>query len=107
MIIIQAVSIGVIVNNNSQGAQYTTASGPDGETGDGVVMLVSFNKSATSGAISKFLEANNGLVFNGPLAGGFFHIKFATKATKPENVEAIVKAMESRKDLFDFVSEFE
>lgn len=107
LIIIQAVSLGVIINNNPQSTQYTTASGPGTKAGNGIVMLVSFNKSATGGAISKFLQESNGSIVSGPLAGGIYHIKFATNAAKPENVETLANSLEARTDLFDFVSEVE
>jgi len=108
LIIVQAISLGVLLNSNTPGsATYTTASGPESPATSGTVMLVTFKQSATAERISKLLEETNGSIVKGPLAGGFYHVQFNIEPKSPEKVEALVKALETRSDIIDFVSEVE
>lgn len=107
LIIVQAVSLGVMINSNAPGSTYTTASGPDAHRVSGTVMLVTFKQSATAENISKLLEDRNGSIIKGPLAGGFYHVKFNIEGVSPEKVDALTKSLETRNDIIGFVSEFE
>ncbi len=105
LIVIQSVSIGVLVQNNkTTGGAYTTASGPETSDSDGIEMLVTFNQSATAIEISNLLEETNGSIVKGPLAGGFYRIKFSIQEKSPEKIDALAKALQARKNIIEFIS---
>ncbi|WP_350335222.1 hypothetical protein [Coralliovum pocilloporae] len=100
VIAVQAGYIATTVTGDkpATGSTYQTASGDaqSGETGPAV--LVQFTPGASMADLSAFLEAEKGMIVDGPLPGGFFKLRF--DETEGRTTETVLEQVRTRNDLF-------
>jgi len=85
---------------------YKTASAPTrGLVGPvGSYALISFTPQVSAADVTKFLEAHNASIVEGPKAGGLYRIRVSATALSKNDLAAIVKQMQDDSKIVRFVA---
>jgi hypothetical protein len=96
-ILLQAGLIaGIVIKDGSPGG-YETASAPTTNPGIGAFTIIRFAPQATMDDITKFMEMNKFSVVAGPTAGGLYKVRVRQAALAPDDLNALVKTLQSDK----------
>jgi anti-sigma factor RsiW len=95
LIAVQTVAIATLVSQRPNA--YRTASGA--QTGDGITLLVTFAADATAAGISQLLTEVDGVIVDGPKAGGVYKIRLRTEDRSQPAREALVRKLAERRDV--------
>jgi len=105
LILVQAVSLGVVLTRGGGEGPTTLASGdPARPVSDGHVALVRFAPGATAENISTFLRSINAVIVDGPKPGGTYYVRVAKQPGEAGQIEPILEKLRARSDIISFVS---
>jgi anti-sigma-K factor RskA len=99
-IMVQAAVLTTVVVKEQGGAGHELASFPT--TGGANIAVVRFTPRATSGEITKFLEAHKAVVVDGPKKGGLYSLRIAPMP-QPE-VTKMIREMQTESGIVEFVA---
>jgi hypothetical protein len=84
---------------------YKTASAPTRSLGPvGSYALIGFTQQASAADVTKFLEAHDASIVEGPKPGGLYRIRLSTTVLSKHEVGAIVKQMQDDSKIVRFVA---
>ena len=95
-----AVIASVIVKEQGSPSGPELASAPN----EGSYVLVRFAPQATANDITNFLNAHKVTVVEGPLAGQLYRIRLSETKLPKEEVNNIVRQLQSESKIVDFVA---
>src|SRR5262245_25448102 len=99
-ILVQAAVIAaVVVKEHGSPSEPGLASAPNG----GPYSVVRFAPQATANDITNFLRAHKATVVEGPLAGQLYRIRLSQAKLPKEEVNKIVRQMQSESKIVDFI----
>jgi hypothetical protein len=103
VLLLQAISIGMLVVQNPTGKSYQTASAPQAmNTATGTFAIVSFVPGATAGDLDAFLNEIGAEIVDGPKGGGLYRIRVASERLQPEAADAAVQKLMQKDSLIAF-----
>lgn len=103
LIAVQSLSLGSLLKNQSNPANFTVANKPEART-SGTFALVAFQPAAPASTLSAFLADNNFVIVDGPKAGGMYRVRVNGKVLTGPETEAALTKLKSRADLIAFAS---
>jgi hypothetical protein len=103
VLLLQAISIGVLVVENPTGKSYQTASAPQAmSTATGTFAIVSFVPDATTRDLGAFLTEIGAEIVDGPKGGGLYRIRLSNERLQPEAADAAVQKLTEKDSLIAF-----
>lgn len=100
VLVVQAATIGTLINSKSTGGYQTASGGPVSATTEGVQALVSLQPGVTAAALTAALSELKAAIVDGPKAGGVYRVRIAGDKT---DATVIVAKLKTRTDVFAFV----
>jgi hypothetical protein len=108
VLLLQAISIGVLVVQNPTGKSYETASAPQAmSTAGGTFAIVSFVPGATASDLDAFLTEIGAEIVDGPKGGGLYRIRVASERLQPEAADAAVQKLMQKDSPIAFAAPLE
>lgn len=108
LIMLQAATIGTLLNKTSSLSGFQTASGPEKILGlKGTRVLVTFAATAKAGDITKLLSGLDAVIVSGPKAGGVYEIRLSDKAMQADKVEKILDDLRNQANVIAFAARAE
>jgi anti-sigma factor RsiW len=105
VLLIQAVSIGLLLVERPAGESYQTASGPRASsTTTGTFAIVSFVPGASIGDVAAFLSEIDAEIVEGPKGGGIYRLRLSNEHLLPAAAEAAVQKLVQKKSLIAFAA---
>jgi anti-sigma factor RsiW len=92
-IVLQAAVIGGFVIKDQSAGGYQTASAPP-STAEGTYAVMQFKPQASAADITKFLEANQLSIADGPSAGGLYRVRIAAKKLSKADLTRTIKTLQ-------------
>ena len=99
-LMVQAAVLTTVVVKEQGGTSHELASFP---TNGGNIAVVRFTARATSAEVTKFLEAHNALVVDGPKKGGLYSIRLAAGMAQAD-VTKMIQQMQTESKIVEFVA---
>ncbi len=97
-ILLQAGLIAGFALHEKDGGGYEVASTTtDTKAGAGSYALIRFQPQASTGDVTKFLEANKLAITGGPSAGGLFRVRVAEGKLKKDERDGLIKKLQGDK----------
>ena len=103
LVAVQSLSIGSLIKNQSNPANFTVANRPEA-LATGTFALVAFQPAAPASTLSAFLADNSFVIVDGPKAGGMYRVRISGKVLTGPESEAVLTKLKSRADLIAFAS---
>ena len=100
VLVVQAATIGTLINSNSSGGYQTASGGPASATTEGVQALVSLQPGVTATVLTAALSELKAAIVDGPKAGGVYRVRIVGDKA---DATAIVAKLKTRTDVFAFV----
>lgn len=105
VLLIQAVSIGMLLVERPAGESYQTASGPRAPSPTtGTFAIVSFAPGASIGDVAAFLTEIDAEIVEGPKGGGIYRLRLSNERLPPATAEAAVQKLVQKKSLIAFAA---
>jgi len=80
----------------SDGAGYSTASGPDAARENGAFVLVAFAPEATAAQIEAFLERSRAVIVDGARPGGLFGLRIGDRPLPAHELERVLAGLRAQ-----------
>jgi MFS family permease len=108
VLLLQAISIGVLVVENPTGNSYQTASAPQAEsTATGTFAIVAFVPDATARDLGAFLNDIGAEIVDGPKGGSLYRVRLSNERLRPQAIDAAVQKLMQKDSLIAFAAPLE
>lgn len=104
IILVQAVTIGVLVTSQDRGSVYQTASGHTQAVAPGTYADVRFADDARASDIAAVMAELNMTIAGGPKAGGFFVVRLGEKGMSSAEIAKQIAALKEKRSLVMLVT---
>ncbi len=106
IILVQAVAIGTLMTSHGRVGPFETASYPEANhAAQGTHLIIAFEDQVTAGEIIKLFQEVGGQIVGGPTPDGMYTVKISEKTIPKRQLDALIKNLEARTGVIEFVGE--